>query len=46
MSWITKKFGKFGVATGRAFVVRALGSSHIVIPKVSKGWVGVFILIR
>ena len=32
-----KKVGVFPIATGRAFVVRALGSSHIVILKVRAG---------
>ena len=29
--WIMEKVGVFAIATGRAFVMRALGSSHIVV---------------
>ena len=29
--WIMKKVGVFAIATGRAFVMRALGIGHIVV---------------
>ena len=32
--WIMEKVGVFAIATGRAFVMRALGSSHIVVVRV------------